>query len=455
MPTVVVVTSHVNGRVNIATELARRLAHRGHRAFVAGVTAEARAAMASRGVPYLDAGPAYSDSDSAAARTGAVDRITRLGKSLRPALRRRTTADAVAALGLSNYLETIEGVRPDLVLMDLELAEHFVATHAVGLPVAGWTSMLSVAKRPNLPPLGSPIIPGQGAAGTPAGIETAWLRVRAERALLYARQTATRAGADRRSVLRAVAADAGYELEAHFDWWQWLKPLVPRSIPVLLFNNWELEFPHPAPEQWHYVGPLLGNRHDEPDLSDRLADLVAARDRGQIEAILYCSFGAWKKGDQLGFLSNVVAAVAGRPKWHLIVGLGGQKLAADVPDPPTNVDMLDWAPQTQILAVTDVAIHHGGISSINECLRAGVPMVVYPFEFLDQPGNAARVAAHGLGLRGDRQTSNANDVAAAIATVLQGRFRENVAAMQDLLRESDRANDAVRTVEGLIPTDRL
>lgn len=60
----------------------------------------------------------------------------------------------------------------------------------------------------------------------------------------------------------------------------------------------------------------------------------------------------------------------------------------------------DFIPQIDILKYADLMITHGGLGSIKECMDAGVPLLVVPInQELDQPGNAARIEANGLGKR--------------------------------------------------------
>ena len=76
-------------------------------------------------------------------------------------------------------------------------------------------------------------------------------------------------------------------------------------------------------------------------------------------------------------------------------------------DRPPNVFAAKWLPLVQLMPRADVMICHGGISTIHECIQAGLPMLVYPFKnVLDQNGNAARVLGNGLGLVGDERDTS-------------------------------------------------
>ena len=65
-----------------------------------------------------------------------------------------------------------------------------------------------------------------------------------------------------------------------------------------------------------------------------------------------------------------------------------------------NTNIFEFLPQLDILQFSDLMITHGGLSSVKECMDAKVKMLVVPINTkIDQPGNAARVEANGLGKR--------------------------------------------------------
>jgi rhamnosyltransferase subunit B len=62
---------------------------------------------------------------------------------------------------------------------------------------------------------------------------------------------------------------------------------------------------------------------------------------------------------------------------------------------PPGVAAFAYAPYAQLFAHGAVNVHHGGIGTTAEVLRAGRPMLVVPFSF-DQPDNAARAKKLGV-----------------------------------------------------------
>lgn len=439
MAHIVIVTSDLAGRVHVSEALGRRLRAVGHRATVASPAGTGR--ERTRGPDLVRMAPMPQPAPAAR-----FDQIRRV---------RRRRAAALRSMSPETWTRQLASLDPDLVLIDIELAELIVAAAPALRNVALWTSMMSVWKRPGLPPLHTGIVPGSGWRGSALGMESAWLEFRVGKWIGNLRRRFQRAGVDRISVLRALAAQTGFPFDDEARLYDWLVPCTFRTMPVLSFNALEMEFPHlPAPN-CRYVGPLFdeGQRlpNAEAEASSRLADLATRRRRGESSALIYCSFGAWHKGDDVRFLRRVVSAVAPRSDWDLVVGLG-DRLGTDALGPvPPNVHLFRWAPQLEVLRTADLAIHHAGIGTVNECVASGVPMVVYPFRFLDQHGNAARVAYHGLGEVGDRHSEASGAIRNRIQRVLTDpAIRARAANMAAVVAAYDRTNRSIVAVEELL-----
>jgi zeaxanthin glucosyltransferase len=456
---ILLITSEMAGRVNTTCELARRLQRAGHETTIAGpATGESR--VAAHGMGFVELGIANGGSgvsDPPRRPQGLAPRllalVRRLGNLRAVAARREAK---VAELDPEGIADRIRSLAPDLVLVDLELPVHLMAAWSTDAPIVVWTTMMSVWKRPGLPPLGSAIVPGSGWRGTRLGIEGAWLAFRVWKWQREQRLRITRMGTDQVSIMRSVAQRTGFPLHREAARYEWLIPFVYRSLPALSFNAFELELPHDPLPVCHYVGPMLdperrAGTDGDAETEQRLDSLLARRRSDPTRRLIYCSFGAWHKGDDRDFIGRVIATVSERPDWDLIVGLGGRLEPSTLGAVPENVHVFAWPPQMKVLAHADVAIHHGGISSVNECVAAGVPMVVYPFDFLDQPGNAARVTYHRLGEVGDRRQETTAMIALRIERTLRSDgARTRVDEMRQQLAAYESEDRAVRTIEGFL-----
>src|SRR6185295_8567691 len=75
----------------------------------------------------------------------------------------------------------------------------------------------------------------------------------------------------------------------------------------------------------------------------------------------------------------------------LLTGFGDQ-----LPQPlPAGLVHASYASFSRLLPKAAAIVHHGGIGTIAQALRAGVPQLVTPMNF-DQPDNARRVERLGV-----------------------------------------------------------
>lgn len=89
-------------------------------------------------------------------------------------------------------------------------------------------------------------------------------------------------------------------------------------------------------------------------------------------------------------------------------------------------------------------VHHGGIGTTAQALRAGIPQLVTPV-FFDQPDNARRIAALGVGR--PVQAYNAAAVAQQLANLLDSAaVRQDCARVKDLFAAGDPVADICRRI---------
>mmetsp|Transcript_95355 Transcript_95355/g.278811 ORF Transcript_95355/g.278811 Transcript_95355/m.278811 type:complete len:532 (-) Transcript_95355:222-1817(-) len=129
----------------------------------------------------------------------------------------------------------------------------------------------------------------------------------------------------------------------------------------------------------------------------------------------------------------------------LLVVVGPQLDPLGELSPPPNAVCARFAPQVDVLrASPDVFVTHGGQNSFTESLMHGTPVVVCP-SFGDQPVNARKAAALGVGLQVERPDPDAGAEAEAAAA-----YRADVCrALCTLLHEPRFAEAAVGCSERL------
>lgn len=453
MAHIVFITSGIVSIRNPNLEFASRLAAAGHRITYAS-PADIGDEVRTCGFPFVPVGPRRDDQlPRFRSRRSWRARLARL-----PALRRRRE-DAVDALGIEGFVDTFRGLEADLALIDIELHPYVISATPLGTPVALLSTWLAIWKSRGLPPLHRYILPGEGWRGGSMNVRWAWLRFRlwkwAHRRLEWLR----RGGVDRTNVLKALAARTGFPFDEEADFGQWLIPFSYRTLPVLCLNVAELDLPHEPPPNALYVGPMISDPQSDPTLDD-----VAVEDRSRLNALLeprrkmvdsrplvYVAFGAFFRGDDAAFIRQVVSAMANRPHWDVVLGLGARVKPSALGLLPTHIQAFAWTPQPAVLQVADAAIVHAGITTLNECVRFGVPMVVYPLETTDQMGNAARIAFHGLGVVGDRNRDKADSIRHHVESILaDDECRQRVRAMQARIRAYERADRGAEAVKALL-----
>ncbi|XP_023943055.1 UDP-glucosyltransferase 2 [Bicyclus anynana] len=95
------------------------------------------------------------------------------------------------------------------------------------------------------------------------------------------------------------------------------------------------------------------------------------------------------------------------------------KFEEDLPNTPSNVHIVQWAPQQSILAHKNciLFITHGGLLSTTETMHFGVPTIGIPV-FADQFVNVARAVKKGYAQKVDLSYSMAADIELAINKLL-------------------------------------
>jgi rhamnosyltransferase subunit B len=86
------------------------------------------------------------------------------------------------------------------------------------------------------------------------------------------------------------------------------------------------------------------------------------------------------------------------------------------------------APHALLFPRALCVVHHGGIGTSAEALRAGRPQVVVPF-FGDQPDHACRIARLGVGVRLTLDRYDESRATKALVTILDGRHAARASAV--------------------------
>jgi UDP:flavonoid glycosyltransferase YjiC (YdhE family) len=163
--------------------------------------------------------------------------------------------------------------------------------------------------------------------------------------------------------------------------------------------------PHELPPTWQHVRPQTVAAGATPAW---LAELVAQRD-----PIVYATLGTVHRGPDA--LATIIDAVAPEPV-QLVVTTGGLDPAV-FGRLPRNVRVESWVPQAVLLPHCAAVVTHGGYGTVAAALAHGRPLVLLPIS-ADQPGNAARCAAAGVGIAIGPDDRTPRNIRRALRTVL-------------------------------------
>ncbi len=372
----------------------------------------------------------------------------------RRSIRRRSIAN--------DEIERIVGdLAPDLLLIDIEMHFAVIATAASRIPTLLPIVWFSVFRRAGLPPMHTTLMPD--GSRRRLRIALSWWRLRfatvngelqdrvrrAVRGEIFRPVTYDTFDVDD---LRAVAKARGFAIGRETDRSHWLRPYVYSHLPLLCFNAWEMELPQ---ERWptvHYVGPMVRlDRREvlvDPDSAERWRQFKQRRRlAGSERPLVYCSLGSFWSMDRQ-FLRRVIDVFERRPEWDLVLALGGKLEIGALEPVPENALVLDYAPQVEVLRGAACAITHGGVTTINECIELGVPMLVYSTQHVDQNGCAARVGFHRLGVVADKDRDDVEAMERKLEQALTDpTIRRNVEAMRASFQRYKQPDAAVDVIE--------
>ena len=445
MARILCVTAGLPGLVYSSIELARRLAAAGHRVVHAGPP-EDRGLVEQNGLELLPLEPSgYERFLEVDARTGTLQRLLTLRDRRDRALR---------SLAVRGFARAVRELQPDLALINGEMHEHVLAAASTGVPMALLNTFVSIWRRPGLPPPHHLARPGVGWQGSRPGTALLWLTLRLGKWRRVWSQRLRRLGCDRLAVLRLLARETGFDLRRETDAGQWLIPFTYRRLPVLTLHALEFELPHRPPENVHYVGPMILEARDDRPLAAedrlRLATIFArCRRAGGDRTLIYAGFGSVFSTDP-GLLRRLLRVVTERPDWELVIGLTGPVAPGSLGELPERVHAFPWLPQLEVLRHADAAIIHGGVNTVDECVVAAVPMLVYCGGETDMAGTTARVVHHGIGIAGDRRDGAVEGRAHLDRLLHEPGFRQRLTRLRARYLAYRERRVAERTVEALL-----
>src|SRR5260221_1366360 len=122
------------------------------------------------------------------------------------------------------------------------------------------------------------------------------------------------------------------------------------------------------------------------------------------------------------------------------------------PEQREEVLHLPFAPFSEVFPACAAVIHHGGIGTIAQCLRAGVPSLVVPGG-VDQPFNAAQVVQRKVGLWIPRKHYTTRRAEHALKALLSTPdYRKRAREIQAQILQEDGVATFCTAVEQILPS---
>jgi len=193
-------------------------------------------------------------------------------------------------------------------------------------------------------------------------------------------------------------------------------------------------------DRFLFIGPSIGLRS---------ATVASSWEEGSQADLIYISLGTLFNRDPT-FYRTCFEAFRGQDV-RVIMSVGTTVTEAGVGSPPSNVTVVPWAPQLEVLQRASVFVSHGGMNSVSESLHHGVPLVVVP-QMGEQELVAGQVEACGAGLFLAKNEVTPDRIRQAVNRVRgEPQFRTQAA----LIRESfDAAGGAARGADAILAHTR-
>jgi UDP:flavonoid glycosyltransferase YjiC (YdhE family) len=196
------------------------------------------------------------------------------------------------------------------------------------------------------------------------------------------------------------------------------------------------------------VGPIVDPDRTAIEVDDSFAARWEAI-RSSDTRIVYVTLGTFLAG--LAALTRTVIDAVQRMEGVSVVVAVGKDVetwrSAAVPD---HVAVFGHVPQMEVLRHASLTVSTGGLNTGHESLWFGVPVLNLPVGGVDTPGNAARLAWHGVGRTITPGAITEQRVHDEICSMLDDRILcSRAMQMSEALRAHDATTAAARAIVAL------
>jgi zeaxanthin glucosyltransferase len=430
MANLVFMPFHWAADMNASFALARKLQRRGHRIYYATIP-DTEDRIRNQGFDWVPIFSQVFPKGELARQDAAVAQ----GQSYGAARFQERVRGMCDLLRNGEINRATRDIKPDLLLVSSGMPWLGIAAPKSGIPAIQFSSTLISVEDSRVPPFRTDLIPSNSLLSR-MHIAYAWKK-------LFLRRRLRNKEWDISDQLKRLARDCGFSVsKIDFSVETWPRPLLPE----LVFCPPEFDFPrrkmpHGALfveasidlERPESAFPWSWLAEDKPIVLCALGSLVAVRAAPKVS----------------GFFQMFLDAIRQRPSIQAVVAIGPH-LKTEEFNCPENALLVPYVPQIEVLKRCAAMVGHGGFSSVKEAIFMGVPMLLVPL-FYDEPGNAARVVYHGLGLRLDFEKVSPAALGSSIDKLLNDRsFRSNARRTSQAFVEIEQRSPACEIIENML-----
>ena len=189
------------------------------------------------------------------------------------------------------------------------------------------------------------------------------------------------------------------------------------------------------PKNFHYIGPIVWE--PEVPVPDWLNKLNPNR------PTLYFSMGST---GYARFFDQAIE-IFGNTNYQCLMTTAG---LAELPSVPDNFYVVDYAPGSKLMAVSDLVVCHGGNGTIYQAMQHGVPIIGIP-TMHDQEFNLDRVVDLGIGIHLSELNFKPKHLANAVEAILSNdSYHENAAHYQQILAVYDGPQNGAELIDAFV-----
>jgi UDP:flavonoid glycosyltransferase YjiC (YdhE family) len=446
MPRIVFFALPFTGPMNTSLRLAKTLRARGHHVIFAGM-ADAGPLVERYGFSFVPLFADWFPPGYIRAWTGGPtsrspsDALAFYLAQRRAMIDHERFVEHLIRGGHREFARRVAELAPDLLLLDYDLHAYWaVMASQLPLPAAYFSPVLPMLEDPVTPPVDTLLPPARDLPSRLA-VRWAWSRTFARR-WLRNRALSLAGVPDPIDHIRELARACRYPLE-RLHTRSLLMPTL--ELPMIVACPADLDFPESRDRpRVHYADAAIDLDRDEPAFPWSALD---PRKR-----LIYCSLGSLAFSPS--FFQHVLDAASLEPTWQLVLNLGPSLSPADLSRVPPSAILVNGAPQLALLRRAAAMITHAGFGSAKECIHFGVPSLSFPLGF-DQPGVAARLAHHGLGLLGSFPHATPASIHALLSHLLgDPTFRTRAHSMQAVFHAHHHAQSGAVALEHILTARR-